>query len=142
MIEGGTRPNVVAASARALIDVRAWTAEEMERVEQAILGMKPVLDDAELHVRGGENRPALERSVTEGLFRQAQAIGAKLELSLEEGGTGGGSDGNLTGALGVPTLDGLGVPGHGAHADHEHIEVDQIPSRVALLTALLLELET
>lgn len=142
VIEGGTRPNVVAASARALIDVRAWTAEEMERVEQAILGMKPVLDDAELHVRGGENRPALERSVTEGLFRQAQAIGAKLELSLEEGGTGGGSDGNLTGALGVPTLDGLGVPGHGAHADHEHIEVDQIPSRVALLTALLLELET
>jgi len=67
-------------------------------------------------------------------------IGRKLGLELEEGGTGGGSDGNITGALGIPTLDGLGVPGHGAHADHEHIELDQVAGRAALLVALLLEL--
>ncbi len=74
------------------------------------------------------------------LFERARKIGQGLGLDLQEGGTGGGSDGNLTGALGVPTLDGLGVPGAGAHADHEHIETDQIAGRAALLVALLLEL--
>ena len=72
--------------------------------------------------------------------RKIQAIGNTLGLDLVEGSTGGGSDGNFTGALGIPTLDGLGVPGHGAHADHEHIEVDQIAGRAALLLALLAEL--
>lgn len=78
--------------------------------------------------------------MTGSLFEQAQAIGRTLGLDLQESGTGGGSDGNLTGALGVPTLDGLGIPGHGAHADHEHIEVDIIGERAGLLTALLMEL--
>ncbi|MEZ4609049.1 MAG: M20/M25/M40 family metallo-hydrolase [Caldilineaceae bacterium] len=89
---------------------------------------------------GGVNRPPMERTATAPLFARAQEIGAQLDLALEEGGTGGGSDGNFTAALGIPTLDGLGVPGHGAHADHEHIEVDQIPGRAALLTALLINL--
>ena len=89
---------------------------------------------------GGVNRPPMERTATAPLFARAREIGAQLGLTLEEGGTGGGSDGNFTAALGIPTLDGLGVPGHGAHADHEHIEVDQIPGRAALLTALLMQL--
>lgn len=140
VVQGGTVSNVVAAHATAKIDVRAWTQEEADRLEQAILGLKPVTPGATLHVTGGWNRPPLERSATIDLFHKTQAIGRKLGLELEEGGTGGGSDGNFTGALGIPTLDGLGVPGHGAHADHEHIEVDQIVGRAALLLALLAEL--
>lgn len=140
VVEGGTVSNVVAPHARAEIDVRAWTQEEADRITAAIEGLKPVTPGAKLAVQGGWNRPPLEHKVTGDLFRRAQGIGRKLGLDLQEGGTGGGSDGNLTGALGVPTLDGLGVPGAGAHADHEHIEVDQIAGRAALLAALLLEL--
>jgi len=141
VVSGGTRSNVVAPHAKAIIDVRAWTAEEMDRVRRAIRGLTPVLTGAKLSAYDGGGRPPLERTVTADLFHQAQAIGKKIGLDLHEGGTGGGSDGNLTGALGVPTLDGLGVPGHGAHADHEHIEIDQIAGRLALLTALLMELQ-
>ncbi|RLT41639.1 MAG: M20 family peptidase [Chloroflexi bacterium] len=141
VVSGGTRSNVVAPHAKAIIDVRAWSEEEMGRVRHAIRGLTPVLAGAKLITHDGGGRPPLERKVTEALFRQAQAIGAKIGLDLHEGSTGGGSDGNLTGALGIPTLDGLGVPGHGAHADHEHIEVDQIAGRLALLTALLMELQ-
>lgn len=141
VLTAGTRSNVVAAHARALIDVRAWSMDEMERIQQGLTELSPVLDGAKIHISGGENRPPLERKMTAALFEQAQSIGAGLGLALEEGRTGGGSDGNLTGAIGVPTLDGLGVPGHGAHADHEHIEVDQIAGRAALLTALLRDLE-
>lgn len=140
VVAAGTRSNVVAAHAEALIDVRAWTAEEMERVNAAIRGLEPKVSGTDLVVTGSENRPPLERSVTGALFEQAREIGRPLGLDLQEAGTGGGSDGNLTGALGVPTLDGLGIPGHGAHADHEHIEVDKIGERAALLTALLMEL--
>ncbi len=141
VVNAGTRSNVVAAHAEARIDVRAWTKAEMERVGGAILGLEPMVDGTTVQVTGGENRPPLERSVTGALFEQARAIGGALGMALQEAGTGGGSDGNLTGALGVPTLDGLGIPGHGAHADHEHIEVDKIGERAALLTALLIELE-
>lgn len=141
VVSGGTRSNVVAPQAKAIIDVRAWSEEEMGRVRRAIRGLTPVLTGAKLTVHDGGGRPPLERKVTANLFHQAQTIGAKIGLDLKEGGTGGGSDGNLTGALGIPTLDGLGVPGHGAHADHEHIEVEQIAGRLALLTALLMELQ-
>ena len=107
----------------------------------AIFGLTPVLEGASLRVTGGMNRPALERSVTEALFTRARTLAREqLEVELNEGSTGGGSDGNLTGALGIPTLDGLGVPGHGAHADHEHIEVDGIAERAALLATLLTNL--
>lgn len=112
----------------------------MERVDREILGLKPKVAGIQLEVTGGVNRPPLEKSVTGSLFEQAQEIGRELGMDLEGGGTGGGSDGNLTGALGVPTLDGLGIPGHGAHADHEHIEVDKIGERAGLLTALLMAL--
>ena len=140
VVKAGTRSNVVAAHAEAHIDVRAWTKAEMERVGSAILDLEPMVDGTVVQVTGGENRPPLERSATGALFEQAQAIGRTLGMALHEAGTGGGSDGNLTGAIGVPTLDGLGIPGHGAHADHEHIEVDTIGERAALLTALLMEL--
>jgi glutamate carboxypeptidase len=139
-VTGGTHVNVVAPHATAKVDVRAWSQAEMDRIDHCIRNLRPALEGAEIHVEGGENRPALETKVTRDLFRQAQTIGQGFGLALQEGSTGGGSDGNLTGALGVPTLDGLGVPGHGAHADHEHIEVDQIAGRAALLTGLVMEL--
>ncbi len=142
VVAAGTRPNVVAAHAEALVDVRAWTGAEMARVNKEVMGLDPCVMGTELEVTGGVNRPPLERSVTGSPFEQAKAIGRTLGLDLQEAGTGGGSDGNLTGALGVPTLDGLGIPGHGAHADHEHIEVDKIGERAGLLTALLMELTT
>jgi glutamate carboxypeptidase len=140
VVHGGTVSNVVAPTASAEIDVRAWSQEEADRLLQAILKLQPVTPGAQLHITGGWNRPPLERKVTGPLFERAQAIGKTLGLDLQEGGTGGGSDGNLTGALGVPTLDGLGVQGAGAHADHEHIEVDKIAERAALLVALLVAL--
>jgi glutamate carboxypeptidase len=123
VVQGGTVANVVAPHAHAEIDVRAWTQDEADRISTAINGLQPVTP-----------------GVTLELFQRARAIGEELDLALQEGSTGGGSDGNITGALGIPTLDGLGVPGAGAHADHEHIEVDKIGERAALLVALLLRL--
>ena len=140
VISGGTATNVIPAHARGVVDMRAWTQEEADRVTEAFNALKPVLPGAELVLHSSPNRPPLERKMTVDLFHRTQSIGQKLGLTLEEGRTGGGSDGNLTGALGVPTLDGLGVPGHGAHADHEHIEVDKIATSAALLVALLMEL--
>ncbi len=140
MISGGSAVNVVAAHASAQIDSRAWTQKEADRLEAAIYGLAPVNPETQLLVQGGWNRPPLERSATGAIFERAQKIGAQVGMELRDGGTGGGSDGNFTGALGVPTLDGLGMPGNGAHADHEHILIDQIPVRATLLTALLLEL--
>ena len=135
-IEGGTATNVVPARAVAQIDTRVWTQAEADRLVQTMAALRPVLPGAEVRVSGGLNRPPLERKATAALFRRVQEIGRQLGMELAEGSTGGGSDGNFTGALGIPTLDGLGVPGDGAHADHEHILVDEIPGRVALLAAL------
>ena len=139
-IEGGTATNVVPARAVAQVDVRAWTQAEADRIAQAMAALQPMLPGAQVVVSGGWNRPPLERSATAALFARAQEIGRTLGMELAEGSTGGGSDGNFTGALGVPTLDGLGVPGDGAHADHEHIVVDEIAGRAALLVARWTEL--
>jgi len=136
VIEGGTATNVVPARAVAQVDVRAWTQAEADRIAQAMAALQPVQPGAQVVVSGGWNRPPLERSATAALFERVREIGRALGMELTEGGTGGGSDGNFTGALGVPTLDGLGVPGDGAHADHEHILVDEIPRRAALLVAM------
>jgi glutamate carboxypeptidase len=135
-IAGGTATNVIPAHAEAMVDVRAWTSAEAERVDGAMRSLNPVLPGARVEVTGGWNRPPLERSATQELFARVRTIGRGLGLNLQEGSTGGGSDGNFTGALGVPTLDGLGVPGAGAHADHEHILVDEVPGRAALLVAM------
>jgi glutamate carboxypeptidase len=141
IVRGGTRPNVIAAHAEAEVDVRVWTTAEAERLERTILSAKPQTEETTLTVEGGFKRPPMERTpAIAALFQQAQQVGAELGLTLQEGATGGGSDGNFTAALGIPTLDGLGVEGAGAHADHEHILVDSVPSRAALLTALIQQL--
>jgi glutamate carboxypeptidase len=141
VVQGGTTSNVVPASATAAIDVRAATLAEARRVEYAMAGLRPVLAGARVAVTGEFNRPPMERTpAIAALFDRARALARTVGLELTEGSTGGGSDGNFTAALGVPTLDGLGVPGGGAHADDEHILVDELPRRAALLAALLLNL--
>jgi glutamate carboxypeptidase len=138
VVSGGTRPNVVAAEAEAHVDVRVTTLAEAERIDSAIRGLTPSLTGSQLRVEGGLNRPPMERSVAMAeLFRQAQEIGVAMGVALDEGSTGGGSDGNFTAAMGVPTLDGLGAEGEGAHAAHEHVLTDSLPRRAALLAGLL-----
>jgi glutamate carboxypeptidase len=138
VVRGGTHSNVVPAEARAEIDLRFTSASEGVRVESAIRNQKPIDARAELVVSGGINRPPLER--TEGvaaLYEHARTITGLLDFDLGEASVGGASDGNFVGALGVPVLDGLGIEGDGAHAAHEHIIVDGIPLRGALLAGLI-----
>lgn len=140
-IEGGSASNVVPATANAIIDVRAWTTAEAARVETALKTLTPATPDTSLTITGAFNRPPMERTeATAQLFQKAQQIAARLGLDLAEGSTGGGSDANFTAAVGLPTLDGLGTQGAGAHADHEHIQLESLPTRAALLAALLLYL--
>ncbi len=142
VIQGGTTTNVVPAQASADIDVRVAALAEARRVETALRSMVPVTAGTRLEVSGGFNRPPMERTpAIAALFEQARRIGRSIGLELTEGSTGGGSDGNFTAALGIPTLDGLGARGGGAHADDEHILIDSLPERAALLSALLFELE-
>lgn len=140
VIQGGTAANVIAAEASAQIDVRSWSEDEAQRISHAFAQLQPTVVGCKVEISGGWNRPPMERKVTMPLFERVRTIGATLGMELKEGGTGGGSDGNFTAALGIPTMDGLGMPGAGAHADHEHILVDQLAPRLALLTALLCEL--
>jgi glutamate carboxypeptidase len=141
VVQGGTRSNVIAAQAEAKIDVRAWTPQEAERIEAAMKNLQPITPGAELLVEGGFDRPPLVRTeAVAGLFQRVKQIGEQLDLDLEEGSTGGGSDGNFTAALGVATLDGMGAMGDGAHADHEHILLPDFPVRTSLLAAALLSL--
>lgn len=138
IVSGGTRPNVVAEEARAVIDVRAPTRAAADAVSTAIARLQPVRAGTRLTIRGGFERPPMERtpSVVE-LFTRASAIAARFGRELREGSAGGGSDGNFTAALGVPTLDGLGAVGDGAHAVHEHVEISSLPWRAALIAGLL-----
>ncbi len=142
VVAGGTTANVVPASASAEIDVRVVSAGEAARMSAALLALSSLTPEIRLAISGGFTRPPMERTpAVAALYEQAQRIGRQLGLELTEGSTGGGSDGNFTAALGVPTLDGLGVRGGGAHADDEHIVIDSLPERAALLAALLLQLE-
>jgi glutamate carboxypeptidase len=141
LIEGGSATNVVAASATAKVDVRVTSMAEARRIERAMDELAPVLPGTSVRVSGGVNRPPMERTeAIAGLFARARQIGAALGFDLTEGPSGGGSDGNITAGLGVPTLDGLGALGDGAHAAYEHVVIDSLPDRAALLAALLLEL--
>jgi glutamate carboxypeptidase len=141
IVQGGTRGNVVAAEAAAQIDVRAWTLTDLEDADRRINALRPTDSRVRLTIEGGINRPPLEASQPgERLFQRARDLGQRLGLALTSTRTGGGSDGNFTAALGVPTLDGLGMVGAGAHAPHEHIEISALQGRVALLAALLNEL--
>ncbi|HEX8027864.1 MAG TPA: M20 family metallopeptidase [Vicinamibacterales bacterium] len=138
VIAGGTRANVVPAEAHAAIDARAITRADAERVQRTMIALRPSVAGAQLEVTGGFDRPPLER--TPGvvrLFEQAKAVAAEIGIALEEGSAGGGSDGNFTAALGIPTLDGFGAIGDGAHAIHEHVEIDALVPRAAVIAGLL-----
>jgi glutamate carboxypeptidase len=141
VVQGGSKVNVRPALARASIDVRVTTAEEGQRMTQAILGLAPINARTRLSVSGGINRPPWQ-TTRQGdlLFERARQVGAKLGMELWPAGTAGGSDGNFTAALGVPTLDGLGVVGDDAHAVTEWADLNSLPVRAALLAELLLEL--
>jgi glutamate carboxypeptidase len=143
VVSGGQRSNVIPDHARAVIDVRVPTLHDADRVSQSIRELKPVLAGTSLDVAGAVSRPPLERGPhVVHLYEQARDWARELGKDLGEGGTGGGSDGNFTAALGVPTLDGLGPEGDGAHALHEHVLLADLPWRAALLAALLNRLGT
>jgi glutamate carboxypeptidase len=138
VISGGTRSNVVAQDAYAEIDVRIAKASDAARVEKLFRGLRCSDPACALQVTGGLNRPPMERKPgTVALYKQARRLAAELGFDLPEAATGGGSDGNFTAALGVPTLDGLGAVGEGAHATHESVVVEHLIPRTALLAALL-----
>ena len=135
---GGSRPNVIAPDAGCEIDLRVPTAADGERMEQALLGLRPFDPRCTLHVTGGMNRPPMtESEAILGLYGRARAIAEAVGIPLPKQHRGGGSDGNFTAALGVPTLDGLGCPGAGAHASHEHILWQELAPRAALMAGLL-----
>ncbi len=138
VIRGGTRSNVIAAECVAEVDIRAPRMRDREYLEKQFGSLKPFDKRCAVEVTGGLNRPPLERSAgVRKLFSLAQKLAADLGVELEESATGGGSDGNFTAALGVPTLDGLGAVGEGAHAVNESILVNRIADRTALLAKLV-----
>jgi glutamate carboxypeptidase len=138
IVRGGTRTNVVAAEAEIEIDARIARLPDAPRLDRKFRALRPFDKVCRLEVTGGINRPPLERTpaVVE-LFRKAQSAARELGFEVDEAAVGGGSDGNFTAALGVPTLDGLGAVGEGAHADNESILISEIPRRTALLAALI-----
>jgi len=137
-VSGGTRPNVIAEEASAVVDVRAPTLADAERIDAALRALRPFDARTAVNVEGGIDRPPLERGAgVARLYRLASAVAGELGLTLEEGSTGGGSDGNFTAAIGVSTLDGLGAIGDGAHALHEHVDVEPLADRAALVAGLI-----
>ena len=141
VISGGTRSNVVPDLATASVDVRAETLADSEDIDRAMRALTAQTPGARLEVSGGFNRPPMERSAgVVRLFETARACADEIGIALQEGATGGGSDGNFTAALGIATLDGLGAVGDGAHALHEHVELAPLPARAAILAGLLYRL--
>jgi glutamate carboxypeptidase len=141
VIGGGTRSNVVAQHAWAEVDVRVRSSSDAHTVDKLFRGLRCTDPHCTLKVTGGMNRPPMERKPgTVALYKHARRLAANLGFELEEAATGGGSDGNFTAALGVPTLDGLGAVGEGAHAAHESILIEHLVPRTALLAALLASL--
>jgi glutamate carboxypeptidase len=140
-IVGGTHANVVAAEARAEVDVRFSTLEEARRVEEVMRGLRPFDARASLKVSGGVNRPPLERTAAVAeLFEKARRVAAELDFELGETSVGGASDGNFAARYCAAVLDGLGCEGGGAHASHEHIDADKLVPRAAFLAALVASL--
>ena len=138
VIQGGTRSNVVPAEAAVEVDVRVSSNAEAARMTTAIHALQPQLSGARLEVRGAINRPPMEATMDTGkLFELAKTVYAELGVDLNEGSTGGASDGNFTSALGFPTLDGLGAIGDGAHAIDEYVDVASLPLRAALVAGLI-----
>ncbi len=139
VVSGGIRRNVVAPAAQAEVDVRVLRMEDAREIERAIRSLQPRTPGTSLEVEGGLDRPPLEATPGNRLLWQAaERCARELGVELGEGTAGGASDGSFTSQI-VPTLDGLGAVGDGAHADHEHVLVDRMPERAALLALLLLE---
>lgn len=138
VVGGGTRSNVVPAEAWAEIDVRVKTVDEFERVKDKMQSLKVHNPKATLEVTGGMDRPPMVRTADiVALFEKAQSLAGKMGLQISEAGTGGGSDGNFTAALGIPTLDGMGADGDGGHALDEYVLISSLPERAAILAAML-----
>lgn len=138
-VEGGIRPNVVAPRARATVDVRVPTPEDGRQLESTIRELEASTPGTRLEVEGGMDRPPMERTPrNRRLWEAAREAARRLDLEVEEGTAGGASDGNFT-SVHTATLDGLGAVGGGAHAETEHVELERMPERAALLAALLLE---
>ena len=137
MVTGGSAGNVIPAQVKAHIDTRALTMEAMQALHESLSNLYPKMPGAKVSCVRRAYRPPMERRP--GLFEKAAAIGRQHGITIDEGGTGGGSDGNFTAALGIPTLDGLGAHGDGAHARHEHIIISSLPRQAALTAALLMD---
>jgi len=137
-VQGGTRVNVIPATASAVLDVRVARKQDAAGIDRKLRSLKPFNRKCKLEITGGMNRPPMERTATVvALYKKAAEIANQLGWKLGEAAVGGGSDGNFTAGLGIPTLDGLGGVGEGAHATHESILISEIPRRVALLAALI-----
>jgi glutamate carboxypeptidase len=138
VIRGGTRTNVIAAEASAEIDVRIKQAKQAAGLDRKFRALKPYDKRCTLTIEGGINRLPMERTAgVAALYKKAQSIATQLDWKLEEAAVGGGSDGNFTAGIGIPTLDGMGGVGEGAHAVHEHILVDELPRRALLLAGMI-----
>lgn len=137
LIEGGTRTNVIPDRAKVNFDLRAWRQSDMRAIEKRFRTLKPIHKGVKLEVRGGFDRPPLERKHSAALFLRAKSLAKQIGFSLNEAAAGGASDGNFTGALGIPTLDGFGAVGEGAHSAGEFVFYKTMPQRAALLAALL-----
>jgi glutamate carboxypeptidase len=138
LVEGGTRVNVIAAEATAKLDVRVARRQDAAAIDRRLRSLKPFNRKCQLEIEGGMNRPPMERTPgVRTLYRKAVGIAKQYGWSLGEAAVGGGSDGNFTARLGIPTLDGLGGVGEGAHATHESILISELPRRAALLAGLI-----
>jgi len=138
LILGGTRTNVIPDRAKAVIDLRALRIRDMRAIEKRLHALKPVLPGTQLEIRGGFNRAPLEHKHSQVLFQRAGSLARQMGLKIGECTAGGGSDGNFTAALGIPTLDGFGAVGEGAHSPGEYIIAKTMPERAALLAAMLM----
>ena len=137
VIEGGTRTNVIPEKVRVMVDVRATRAADMRALERKFRALRPILRGATLEIHGGFNRPPMERKHCAALYATARTLAKEIGVTLGQAYVGGGSDGNFTAALGVPTLDGLGAVGDGAHSAEEFIVTRSLPERAAIVAGLL-----
>lgn len=138
LVSGGTRTNVIPAQATASLDVRVARMKDAPGIDRQLRALRPFNRKCKLEIKGGINRPPMERTAgVAALYRQASEIAKQLGWKLEEASVGGGSDGNFTANLGIPTLDGLGGVGEGAHATHESVTISELPRRAALLAELI-----
>jgi len=138
IVSGGSRTNVVPAEATAQVDVRIARLKDAAGIDKKMRGLRPRNHQCKIQVTGGINRPPMERTAgVAALYAQASAIARESGWKLGEAAVGGGSDGNFTAGLGIPTLDGLGGVGDGAHANHEHILISELPRRAALIAGLI-----